>query len=176
VETAVLDLSRAAGSVGTDRGSCAHRDRSALGRFEFFRQDTGQGGEPLLVHLRLRDGCAWGVQALAATITGDIPQSVSDSGHPTGVVFVLDLGLVVPLFFIGANLLRRRQPWGFLLGGILLVKGVAEGLALLGMSLFMYLDDYPDIDVALIRCGRWWRPRVSLLRFRSFVRCTQPRR
>lgn len=92
----------------------------------------------------------WGVQALAATLTGDIPQSVSDSGHPTGVVFVLDLGLVVPLFFIGARLLRRREAWGFVLGGILLVKGIAEGLALLGMSLFMYLDDYPDVDVALV--------------------------
>jgi hypothetical protein len=92
----------------------------------------------------------WGAQALAATLTGDIPQSVSDSGHPTGVVFVLDLGLVVPLFFVGARLLRRREAWGFVLGGILLVKGIAEGLALLGMSLFMYLDGYPDIDVALV--------------------------
>jgi hypothetical protein len=92
----------------------------------------------------------WGVQAVAATLTGGIPQSVTDSGHPTGVVFVLDLGLVVPLFFIGSRMLHRREPWGFVAAGILLVKGVAEGLALLGMALFMYLDDYPDMDVALV--------------------------
>jgi len=95
-------------------------------------------------------GALWGAQALVATVTGEIPKSVIDSGHPTGVVFILDLGLVVPLFLIGAHLLRRRHPWGFVAAGALLVKGIAEGLALLGMSLFMYLDEYPVIDVAFI--------------------------
>ena len=92
----------------------------------------------------------WGAQALVATVTGEIPKSVIDSGHPTGVVFILDLGLVVPLFLIGSHLLRRRHPWGFVAAGILLVKGIAEGLALLGMSLFMYLDKYPDVDAGLV--------------------------
>lgn len=95
-------------------------------------------------------GVLWGAQAVAATITGEVPKSVIDSGHPTGVVFILDLGLVVPLFLMGAVLLRRRRAWGFVLGGILLTKGIAEGLALLGMSLFMYLSEYPVMDVTLV--------------------------
>ena len=116
----------------------------------------------------------WGVQAVAATFSGDIPQSVLDSGHPTGVVFVLDLGLVVPLFLIGARMLRRREPWGFVAAGILLVKGVTEGLALLGMSLFMYLDDYPDIDVALVPL--WALVTIASLGLSiPFFRSTPPR-
>jgi hypothetical protein len=92
----------------------------------------------------------WGVQAISSTVTGHVPQSVTDAGSPTGIVFILDLGLVVPLFILGARLLQRRDPWGFVAAGILLVKGVAEGLALLGMSLFMYIDHYPKIDASLI--------------------------
>ena len=95
-------------------------------------------------------GAMWGIQSIVATVTGEVPTSVTASGHPTAVVFILDLGLVVPLFLIGARMLRRGQPWGFVLAGILLVKGVTEGLALLGMALFMYLADHPDFDVALI--------------------------
>jgi hypothetical protein len=95
-------------------------------------------------------GALWGIQAIAATISGDVPASVTDSGASTAIVFILDLGLVVPLFILGARLLQRRDPWGFVAAGILLVKGVAEGLALLGMSLFMYVDHYPKIDAGLI--------------------------
>jgi hypothetical protein len=95
-------------------------------------------------------GALWGIQAISATVTGGVPQSVIDSGHPTGVVFILDLGLIVPLFIWGARLLHGSNPWGFVAAGILLVKGVAEGLALLGMALFMYLDHYPTIDSGLI--------------------------
>ena len=95
-------------------------------------------------------GALWGIQAVVSTVTGDVPASVTSSGHPTAVVFVLDLGLVVPLFWIGARMLRRGEPWGFVLAGILLMKGITEGLALLGMSLFMHLADHPDFDVALV--------------------------
>jgi len=95
-------------------------------------------------------GVLWGMQVIAALVTGDTPASVTSAGHPTSVVFILDLGLVVPLFILGARMLRRRQAWGFVLASILLVKGITEGLALLGMSLFMSLANHPDFDVALV--------------------------
>ena len=95
-------------------------------------------------------GVLWGIQVIAALVTGDTPANVTSAGHPTSVVFILDLGLVVPLFILGARMLHRRQAWGFVLAGILLVKGITEGLALLGMSLFMSLVNHPDFDVALV--------------------------
>ena len=95
-------------------------------------------------------GALWGVQAVVATVSGNVPSSVTSSGHPTAVVFILDLGLMVPLFWIGGRMLRRGEPWGFVLAGILLVKGIAEGLALLGISLFMFLADHPEFDIALV--------------------------
>jgi hypothetical protein len=117
-----------------------HFDRSAptrsVGRFLYF----------FAVVL----GLMWGIQAVVATMTGDVPKSVTSSGHPTAVVFILDLGLVVPLFVVGSRLLSRGKPWGFVAAGVLLVKSIAEGLALLGMSMFMYLADHPDYDVALV--------------------------
>ncbi len=37
---------------------------------------------------------------------------VVNTGHPTSVVFALDLSLVVPFFVLGAIWLWRRRPWG----------------------------------------------------------------
>lgn len=113
-------------------------------------------------------GALWAIQAIAALFTGDVPASVTSSGHPTAVVFVLDLGLVVPLFLLGGRMLRRGRPWGFVLAGMLLVKGVTEGLALLGMSLFMFVADHPGFDVALVPLWVFVAIASTYLAFRFF--------
>lgn len=113
-------------------------------------------------------GLMWGTQAIVAIVTGDVPASVTSSGHPTAVVFVIDLGLVVPLFLIGARMLQRGEPWGFVVAGVLLFKGITEGLALLGMSLFMYLADHPDFDVALVPVWGFVTAASTYLAFRFY--------
>ena len=113
-------------------------------------------------------GALWGIQALAALVTGEVPSSVTASGHPTAVVFILDLGLVVPLFLLGGRLLRHGRPWGFVLAGILLFKGITEGLALLGMSLFMFLADHPQFDVALVPLWAFVATASTFLSVRYF--------
>lgn len=119
-------------------------------RQNFSKQAPTKAVARFLIGFGVVLGVMWGVQALVATFTGEIPASVISSGHPTAVVYILDLGLVVPLFLIGGRALWRQEPWGFILAGLLLVKGVTEGLALLGMSLFMYLAHHPDFDIALV--------------------------
>lgn len=79
-------------------------------------------------------GALWVLQIAMSLLTGTIPQSVIDSGHPTAPVFLLDLGFVVPLFLVGGIWLRNGHPWGYVLAAVLLVKGIAEGLALLAMA------------------------------------------
>lgn len=75
-------------------------------------------------------GVLWIAMSLGFVFTGDVPAPVVNSGHPTGVVFALDLTLIVPGMFVSAWWLLRRRPWGYLLGGIYAVKGAVYTIAL----------------------------------------------
>jgi hypothetical protein len=86
----------------------------------------------LLVGLVL--GGLWAAQSLAFVFTGQVPQVVVDSGHPTGVIFAVDLTMLVPFFFLGAAWLWRRRPWGYVLGTAINVSGAIYTLALAGMG------------------------------------------
>jgi hypothetical protein len=74
------------------------------------------------------------VQFLA---TGVLPPGVVTAGGMTYFVYGLDLGLIVPLSVLAAVWLWRRQPWGTVLAGFLLVKSTAMGLALLAMNWYV---------------------------------------
>ena len=81
-------------------------------------------------------GGLWLAQSLSFIVTGQLPQSIVDSGHPTGIVFALDLALLVPGMVLGALWLWQRRPWGYVLGAMMLVKGTLYPLALIGMGVF----------------------------------------
>jgi hypothetical protein len=80
-------------------------------------------------------------QVVPALLAGDVPEVVVKSGHPTGVIYILDLGLVVPVMLLAGGWLRARRPWGYVAAAILLVKGITVGLGLLSSNLFGYLDN-----------------------------------
>ena len=80
-------------------------------------------------------------QIVPSIVTGDPPALVVDTAHPTSPVYVLDLGLVVPLMLLGGTWVRRRRPWGWVLAPVLLVKGAAVGAGLLAANLFAALGD-----------------------------------
>jgi hypothetical protein len=69
--------------------------------------------------------------------TGEIPAGVVVAGNSTYFVYVLDLGLVVPLCLLAAMWILRAHQWGALLAGIMLSKAAAMGLALLAMDGFI---------------------------------------
>lgn len=75
-------------------------------------------------------------QSLNFVATGQLPQIVILSGHPTSMVFALDLTLVVPLFILGGIWLWNRKPWGYVLGVIANVKGVLYMLVLVLGTIF----------------------------------------
>lgn len=70
------------------------------------------------------------LQSLNFIITGQLPAIVILAGHPTNVVFALDLTLLIPWLLVGAVWLIKRQPWGFVIAGILSVKGPLYTLVL----------------------------------------------
>jgi hypothetical protein len=63
------------------------------------------------------------VQSIAFLFTGQLPSIVTRTGHPTSIVFALDLTLLIPFMIVGAIWLLQRKPWGYVLAGISTVKG-----------------------------------------------------
>jgi hypothetical protein len=55
----------------------------------------------------------------------------------TLVIQFMDLGLIVPMAFIGGILLLRREAWGYLLSSIMLTKGITLGLGVSAMAINM---------------------------------------
>jgi len=80
-------------------------------------------------------GGLWIGQAVSATISGQTPQVILDSGHPTNVVSAIDLSLLVPFFILGGIWLWQRRPWGYILGTIMTLSSATYTLALGTMSL-----------------------------------------
>lgn len=87
-------------------------------------------------------GLLWTGMSASYLFTGAVPAPVIASGHPTGVVFAIDLVFIVPPMAIGAvGLIRRRAFGGFVAVAMCLsgtvytlslaaasVEGVAEGV------------------------------------------------
>lgn len=72
-----------------------------------------------------------GGQSLRFLQSGLLPPTVVESGHPTSVVFALDLSVVVPAMLWSAVLLWKRRAWGFRLGIIMLIMSFFYMLVLL---------------------------------------------
>jgi hypothetical protein len=89
-------------------------------------------------------GGLWIAQSLSFVVTGQVPQFITEVGHPTSVVFALDLSLVVPFLILGGIWLWKRQPWGYVLAGILSVKGSVYMLALATVSLSAARAGFPE--------------------------------
>jgi hypothetical protein len=75
-------------------------------------------------------------QTLAFIVRGELPAIIPATGHPTNVVFALDLTLMVPALVLAAVWLWQRRPWGYVLATALAVKGAIYPLALAAGSLW----------------------------------------
>lgn len=107
-------------------------------------------------------------QSLGFIFTGDVPAIVANTGHPTNMVFALDLTLLVPFMALGAIWLIKRKPWGFVLAGILTIKGPLYTIVLTAGSLWAANAGVPDVAgqvplwvgltvLGLIACGLFYR-------------------
>lgn len=94
------------------------------------------------------------IQSLQFIATAALPAIVVATGHPTSVVFALDLSLVVPVLLLGAVWLWQRRPWGYVLAAIVNVKGAVYMLALSGATAasfkFGFLEDPSQIVLWLV--------------------------
>jgi hypothetical protein len=90
-----------------------------------------------LVFWVLMLGGLWVAMSVAFLFTGNVPQSVIDSGHPTAIVFALDLAILLPAAGLAAVWLWQDRPWGYVLAVMVNVKGAVYALALISMGIFM---------------------------------------
>lgn len=74
-------------------------------------------------------------------LEGTVPELVERTGHPTNVVYALDLSIVVPLSLLASLWLWQRRKWGYLLAGLMLVKGITYGLVLTVNSIILFVTD-----------------------------------
>ncbi len=70
------------------------------------------------------------IQSLNFIVTGQLPEIIELTGHPTSIVFAIDFPFVVSFFILAAVWLWQRQPWGYVLSVILNVKGAVYTLVL----------------------------------------------
>lgn len=75
-------------------------------------------------------GLVYLIQSVGFIFTDNVPAIVTMSEHPTNVVFALDLTLLIPWLILGAIWLMKRQSWGYVIAGILNVKGPLYTLVL----------------------------------------------
>lgn len=89
-----------------------------------------------------------------------VPSIIIMTGHPTSVVFALDLALLVPAMVLGAVWLWQRRDWGFILAGILLSKGAVYPLAL---AMGSYLASDAGVPGVSSQIGFWIALSVSAI-------------
>lgn len=85
------------------------------------------------------------MQSLVFAFGGALPAIISNSGHVTSVVFTLDISLVVAFYILGAVLLWKKNPWGFVIGWMLGIKG----------SLYMGVLTFASIRSTPNETGLW---------------------
>ena len=90
----------------------------------------------------------WLGQLIPFFMTGELPEPLVQAGGQTMFVYVLDLGVVVPLALLGAAWLLQRKPWGSIVAGFILVKVATMGMALLAMTWFLARSGQP-VEMAL---------------------------
>lgn len=80
-------------------------------------------------------GLLWTGMAISYLFTHVVPGPIVASGHPTGVVFAIDLVFIVPPMLIGAIGLIRRKRIGWVLAAVMSTSGAVYTLSLAGASI-----------------------------------------
>lgn len=76
------------------------------------------------------------IQSLDFVFTGELPEIIVKTEHPTHVVFALDFTLLIPVFLLGGIWLWKGKAWGYVLASISMVKGATYTLVMSVVSIF----------------------------------------
>ncbi|MDF2557251.1 MAG: hypothetical protein K0R71_1079 [Bacillales bacterium] len=105
------------------------------------------GGYMLFVAIGL--SIVYIAQSVLFIVNDKIPAIVEKSGHPTSIIFALDLTLLIPALVLGAILIFKRQPWGYILATLTSIKGAVYTLVLTMGSLFAVNAGFSEASAEL---------------------------
>ena len=128
--------------VFTAVGGLSRVDAERLRR-HFAGEKTARAMAVYCLALALLVFLMWMGQLLPSLLANRVPESLELAGTPTNFVWALDLGILIPFLALTGGWLWRRQSPGYLLAGVVLVKGLTLGLAILGMAFVMWLNAQP---------------------------------
>ncbi len=114
----------------------------------------------------------WLGDIIPALIEGNLPRSIRLSEATTTVTSAIDLGVLVPLFFLTANWIWYRTSHGYVMSGILLVVALVVGLATLAGFFFMFRADQPLVVGQVICFGLF--TIFALLLLIHYIQCVEP--
>jgi len=83
-------------------------------------------------------GGMWIALSLIFVFTGQVHVSISQTDHPTAIVFAIDLTLLIPSLIFSGAVLWQKKSWGPILSSVVLIKATAYGLALVTMTFINY--------------------------------------
>lgn len=83
-------------------------------------------------------GGAWIAMASSFIFTGIVPMAITQTNHPTGVVFATDLLFLVAPLFILSSYLKKPNRWTLLLTPIILVKCCLYPMVFVVAGIFAY--------------------------------------
>jgi hypothetical protein len=93
-----------------------------------------------LLVLSLLFGGLWLSEIIPAILSDTVPASVNETGLPTNGVHVLDLSLLLPLFFLTGVWLLRGKPVAFLLAPALLAFSILMDITIALLTLEMKIN------------------------------------
>jgi hypothetical protein len=91
---------------------------------------------------------AWLGRIVPLLMAGEPP--IGLESYTTLVIQALDLGIIVPVSTLTAILLWKKQPWGYALSAVVLIKGLTMGAALVAMIIGLILAGEPVNLVEII--------------------------
>jgi hypothetical protein len=115
-------------------------------------------------------GMAWTFMAASYWFTQIVPIAITQTGHPTGVVFATDLIFLVFPLFLTAWFLRKGNKWAMLVTPIIMVKCCLYPFVFIAAGLLAYLNtgayDVLTPIYLMLGAGCAWVLRVMLVRLK----------
>jgi len=110
----------------------------------------------------------WLIDIVPALLAGELPSAIAQLGPQAAHTYVIDLGVLVPSLAITAIWLHRRQRWGYVCAGVLLVFAALVAPTLTAITV---VDIQGGIEIsAPILVGTIIPPLLGLLFAGTYLR------
>jgi hypothetical protein len=86
----------------------------------------------------------WLSELIPATLSGEVPQSVTDAGLWVNPIHVIDLAVLLPAFIIAGQLTLRGRSAGMFFVGPLLIFSVLMGASIVAAMVLMVVEGYEN--------------------------------